>query len=410
MSETKKLEEAVVVEPTMEQVLPNTDLPVVTMKKLLEAGAHFGHQTRLWNPKMKPYIYGERNGVHIINLEKTVVKVEEAYEKLKDIVTRGGKVLFVGTRKAHAEFVKQEAERCGSFYINNRWLGGTLTNFRTILNRIRYLRELEMKEADGGFKHLNKKELARIRKEMERLTLNFEGIKEMRRVPEAVIVTSSIIEINAVKEARKLGIPVFGLIDTNCDPDVLDYIVPANDDATKTVQLFLQLMADAVAQAKGGLTVVAYTPDVETEIETLEQSLSKSHQLMDKDEEEVRPAQQPQRIRKKKTEHSDKPKRQHHERKVEEHDDLLEDVESVEEVKKPKRSKKVEAKETTETPEVKKEAKPKKVKEPKVEGDVKTEEPKKKTVKKEVKETVKEEKVEEKKEEAKNNGNNDWTY
>ncbi|MDY0118831.1 MAG: 30S ribosomal protein S2 [Bacilli bacterium] len=402
MSETKKLEEAVVVEPTMEQVLPNMDLPVVTMKKLLEAGAHFGHQTRLWNPKMKPYIYGERNGVHIINLEKTVVKVEEAYEKLKDIVTRGGKVLFVGTRKAHAEFVKQEAERCGSFYINNRWLGGTLTNFRTILNRIRYLRELEMKEADGGFKHLNKKELARIRKEMERLTLNFEGIKEMRRVPEAVIVTSSIIEINAVKEARKLGIPVFGLIDTNCDPDVLDYIVPANDDATKTVQLFLQLMADAVAQAKGGLTVVAYTPDVETEIETLEQSLSKSHQLMDKDEEEeVRPAQQPQRIRKKKTEHSDKPKRQHHERKVEEHDDLLEDVESVEEVKKPKRSKKVEAKETTETPEVKKEAKPKKVKEPKVEGDVKTEEPKKKTVKKEVKETVKEEKVEEKKEEAK---------
>ena len=203
MSDEKKVEEKVVEEQvTMDQVLPSNQLPVVTMKKLLTAGAHFGHQTRLWNPRMKPYIYGERNGVHIINLEKTIEAFEEAYDKLKDIVTRGGKVLFVGTRKSHADFVREQAERCGSFYINYRWLGGTLTNFRTIQGRIRYLRELEMKEADGGFEELSKKDLSKVRKEMDRLTLYFSGIKEMRRVPEALVITSPLYEMNAVKEAK----------------------------------------------------------------------------------------------------------------------------------------------------------------------------------------------------------------
>ena len=302
MSDEKKVEEQVVTSQTMNVVLPDTDLPVITIKKLLTAGAHFGHQTRLWNPKMKPYIYGERNGVHIIKLEKTIECTERAYAKLKDSVTHGGKVLFVGTRKSHAEYVRQEAERCGSFYINYRWLGGTLTNFKTILTRIRYLRELEMNEADGNFDHLGKKERAKLKKEMDRLSLNFSGIKEMRRVPEALVVTSPLYEDIAVKEAKKMGIPVFGLIDTNSDPDALEYGIPANDDASKTVLLFLQLMADAVAEAKGGITIVAHTPDYEGEDETIEDSLKKGENLGEKDE-ETRDSK-----RKVKTKHSDKPR------------------------------------------------------------------------------------------------------
>lgn len=302
MSEETKLEVAETSTSVMEDVLPSEELPVVTSKKLLEVGAYFGHQTRLWNPKMKPFIFGERNGVHIINLEKTITKTEEAYAALKEIVTRGGKVLFVGTRKQHAEYIKLEAERSGSFYINNRWLGGTLTNFKTILTRVRYLRELEMQDTDGTLDKLPKKEAILLRKEKERLAANFDGIKEMRRLPEALFVVSPMNEVNAVKEARKLGIPVFALMDTNGNPEEVDYFIPCNDDATKAVHLMLQIVSDAVVEAKGGIPVVARTKDAEQDAETLEQALSHNPRPERDDRREFKP-----RPRKVKTEHSDKP-------------------------------------------------------------------------------------------------------
>ncbi len=245
----------------METVMHDPDAPVITMKKLLEAGVHFGHQTRRWNPKMIKYIYGARNGVYIIDLQKTAALIEVAYKALKEIVDQGGKVLFVGTKKQCQDVVKEEALRSGSFYITSRWLGGTLTNFKTIQTRIRYLKSLEKMEEEGQFDALPKKEVALLRKEKEKLTRNLEGIKEMRKLPNAVFVVDPRIEHNAVAEARKLGIPVFGIIDTNCDPDEVDYAIPANDDAIRSVRLILAVMADAVVESKGGQTVIAYTKD-----------------------------------------------------------------------------------------------------------------------------------------------------
>ncbi len=262
-------QEKVVVEETtteaeaniMETVMHDPDAPVITMKKLLEAGVHFGHQTRRWNPKMSKYIYGARNGVYIIDLTKTAAMIDIAYKALKEIVDQGGKVLFVGTKKQCQDAVKEEALRSGSFYITSRWLGGTLTNFKTIQTRIRYLKSLEKMEEDGQFDLLPKKEVALLLKEKEKLTRNLEGIKEMRKIPNAVFVIDPRIEHNAVAEARKLGIPVFGIIDTNCDPDEVDYAIPANDDAIRSVRLILAVMADAVVESKGGQTIVAYTKD-----------------------------------------------------------------------------------------------------------------------------------------------------
>ncbi len=249
---------APVAEETMATLLPEERGPVVSIKVLLEAGSHFGHQTRRWNPKMKPYIYSARSGVYIIDLEKTVKKVEEAYSALKDIVERGGKVLFVGTRNQYREIIEEEALRSGSFYINSRWLGGTLTNFRTIQSRIRYLRDLEREEEDGAFDLLPKKEAAALRKEKEKLSKNLEGIKEMRKTPQAIFVCDPKIEQNAVREAKILGIPVFGIVDTNNDPDEVDYMIPANDDAIRSVKLIVGLMADAIVEAKGGMPIYAY--------------------------------------------------------------------------------------------------------------------------------------------------------
>jgi small subunit ribosomal protein S2 len=246
---------------TMEAAMHDPDAPVITMKKLLEAGAHFGHQTRRWNPKMKKYIYGARNGVYIIDLQQTVDCIIAAYGALKAIVDNGGKVLFVGTKKQCQEAVQAEALRSGSFYITNRWLGGTLTNFRTIQSRIRFLKELERREEEGELNLLPKQEAAQLRKEKEKLSKNLEGIKEMRKVPNAVFVIDPRIEHNAVAEARKLNIPVFGIIDTNSDPDVVDYVIPANDDAIRSVSLILGVMADAVVESKGGVPVVAYVKD-----------------------------------------------------------------------------------------------------------------------------------------------------
>lgn len=252
--------------PTMEAVMHDPDAPVITMKKLLEAGAHFGHQTRRWNPKMKKYIYGARNGVYIIDLAKTVDLIGLAYKAMKDIVDNGGKVLFVGTKKQCQEAVQAEALRSGSFYMTNHWLGGTLTNFKTIQGRIRFLKELERREEEGELDLLPKKECAELKKQKEKLSKNLEGIKEMRKIPNAVFVIDPRIEHNAVAEARKLNIPVFAIVDTNSDPDVVDYIIPANDDAIRSVSLIMAVIADAIVESKGGLPVVAYIKDEGEEV------------------------------------------------------------------------------------------------------------------------------------------------
>ena len=265
MSEEEKVvapvEEAAPATNEMEAVMHDPDAPVITMKKLLEAGSHFGHQTRRWNPKMKKYIYGARNGVYILDLQQTVDLVSVAYKAMKEIVDNGGKVLFVGTKRQCQEAVQAEALRSGSFYINNRWLGGTLTNFKTIQSRIRYLKDLERREEEGELDLLPKQEAAQLRKEKEKLSKNLEGIKEMRKVPNAVFVIDPRIEHNAVAEARKLNIPVFAIVDTNSNPDVVDYVIPANDDAIRSVSLILAVIADAIVESKGGLPVVAYVKD-----------------------------------------------------------------------------------------------------------------------------------------------------
>ena len=263
MSEQEKEVVTPTPEESMESVVPQTNEPIITMKKLAAAGVQYGHQTRKWNPKMAPFIYGAHNGIYIVDLKKTVTKIEEAYLTLKKIVEEGGKVLFVGTKKQVQELVKEEALRSGSFYINNRWLGGTLTNFRTILGRIRYLKDLEKQEDDGTFDILPKKEVSGLRKLKEKLLKNLEGIKEIKRTPQAVFVVDPMVDHNAVSEAKKLGIPVFGIIDTNADPDLVDFPIPGNDDAVGSVRIILQVMADAVVEAKGGLPIVAYTKDEE---------------------------------------------------------------------------------------------------------------------------------------------------
>lgn len=236
-------------------------MTVVSMKKLLEVGVHFGHQTKRWNPKMAPYIFTARNGIYIIDLQKSSKKIEEAYKAMNAIAAKGGKVLFVGTKKQAQEAVMEEAVRSGSFYVNSRWLGGTLTNFKTIQKRIKRLKELEKMESDGTFDVLPKKEVILLRKEAAKLEKNLGGIKEMRRIPNALFVVDPKVEHNAVDEARKLGIPVFGIVDTNCDPDDVDYVIPANDDAIRAVRLIVGAMADAIVEAKGGNLVYAYAKD-----------------------------------------------------------------------------------------------------------------------------------------------------
>lgn len=240
--------------------------PIITMKKCLEAGVHFGHPTRKWNPKMSKYIYGERNGIYIIDLNKSVEKISEAYIALREIVRNKGKVLFVGTKKQVQEGIIEEALRSGSFYVTNRWLGGTLTNIRTILTRTNRLRELNKMEEEGVFETLPKKEVAALRKEQEKLAKNLNGIIELKKLPQAIFVADPTEEHIAVCEAKKLGIPVFAIVDTNADPDLIDYPIPANDDATKSVRLIITVLADAIVEAKGGETVVAYTKDEGEEV------------------------------------------------------------------------------------------------------------------------------------------------
>ena len=227
-------------------------MSVISMKQLLEAGVHFGHQTRRWNPKMAPYIYTERNGIYIIDLQKSVGKVDEAYNAIRDCVANGGKILFVGTKKQAQDSIKNEAERCGMYYVNQRWLGGMLTNFKTIQSRIAKLKEIEAMEADGTFDVLPKKEVIELKKEMAKLQKNLGGIKEMKKLPDAIFIVDPKKERICVQEAHTLGIPLIGIADTNCDPEELDYVIPGNDDAIRAVKLIVSKMADAVIEANQG--------------------------------------------------------------------------------------------------------------------------------------------------------------
>ena len=248
-------------------------MSVISMKQLLEAGVHFGHQTRRWNPKMAEYIYTERNGIHIIDLQKSVGKVDEAYKAVADIAANGGTILFVGTKKQAQDAIASEAERCGMFYVNERWLGGMLTNFKTIQSRINRLKEIEAMEEDGTFDVLPKKEVINLKKELEKLQKNLGGIKEMKRLPDAIFIVDPKKERICVQEAHALGIELIGIADTNCDPDELDYVIPGNDDAIRAVKLIVSKMADAVIAANQGETAEEYADVAEDEaVETTEET------------------------------------------------------------------------------------------------------------------------------------------
>ncbi|MDU1708255.1 MAG: 30S ribosomal protein S2, partial [Anaerococcus vaginalis] len=227
-------------------------MSIVSMKKLLEAGVHFGHQTRRWNPKMKKFIFTERNGIYIIDLAKTANQIEKAYETIRDIASEGGTVLFVGTKKQAQDSIEQEAKRCGQYYVSNRWLGGMLTNFNTIRNSVNKLKKYETMEEDGTFDLLPKKEVLQYNKEMDKLEKNLGGIKDMEDLPDVLFVVDPSNEQIAVHEARILGIPVISIVDTNCDPDVVDIAIPGNDDAIRAVKLITSLMADAVIEGNQG--------------------------------------------------------------------------------------------------------------------------------------------------------------
>ena len=227
-------------------------MAVVSMKQLLEAGVHFGHQTRRWNPKMAPYIYTERNGIYIIDLQKTVKKLEEAYSFVRDLSANGGNVLFVGTKKQAQDAIKEEAARCGGYYVNARWLGGMLTNFRTMRTRIDRLAQLRKMEEDGTFAMLPKKEVIKHQAEIEKLEKYLGGVKEMKKLPAALFIVDPRKERNAIAEARKLNIPIVAIVDTNCDPDEIDYVIPGNDDAIRAIRLIAATMANAVIEGRQG--------------------------------------------------------------------------------------------------------------------------------------------------------------
>ena len=242
-------------------------MAVISMKQLLEAGVHFGHQTRRWNPKMATYIFTERNGIYIIELQKTVKKLEEAYFFVRDMAASGESILFVGTKKQAQDAIKEEAERCGQFYVNARWLGGMLTNFKTMRTRIARLNQLQKMQADGTFDLLPKKEVIKLQLEIAKLEKYLGGVKEMKKLPGALFVVDSRKEKNAIAEARKLNIPIVAIVDTNCDPDEIDYVIPGNDDAIRAIKLISQTMANAVLEGKQGeqLEVEAKADDAKAE-------------------------------------------------------------------------------------------------------------------------------------------------
>ena len=242
-------------------------MSVISMKQLLEAGVHFGHQTRRWNPKMKPYIYTERNGIYIIDLQKSVGMVDDAYNAVVDIVKDGGKILFVGTKKQAQDAIRTEAERCGMYYINERWLGGMLTNFKTIQSRIKRMKDIETMAEDGTFEVLPKKEVLQLKKELEKLQKNLGGIRDMKKLPDAIFIVDPKKERICVQEAHTLNIPLIGICDTNCDPEELTYIIPGNDDAIRAVKLISGAMANAIIEGHEGQMGAAAAEEKEEETE-----------------------------------------------------------------------------------------------------------------------------------------------
>ncbi|MCI9063151.1 MAG: 30S ribosomal protein S2 [Clostridia bacterium] len=255
-------------------------MAVVAMKQLLEAGVHFGHQTRRWDPKMAEYIFQARNGIHIIDLQKTSKKIDEAYEFMRSQAEEGKTVLFVGTKKQAQECIKEAAEKCGMYYVDQRWLGGMLTNFGTIKTRIQRLKDLEAMEEDGTFEVLPKKEVINLRKEMDKLQANLGGIKDMEELPGMLFIVDPKKEYNAIKEAQKLNIPVVGIVDTNCNPEVLDYAIPGNDDAIRAVKLITDVMANAVIEGKQG---ESFEPAEATE-EVAEESVEETTEEVNSEE------------------------------------------------------------------------------------------------------------------------------
>lgn len=269
-------------------------MSVVSMSYLLEAGVHFGHQTKRWNPKMKQFIYTSRDDIYIIDLQKTVDQIEEAYAALKKIAEDGGKVIFVGTKKQAQEATMEEATRTGSYYVTERWLGGTLTNFRTIRRRINRLEQIEKMEENGTFDALPKKEVLKIRKEYEKLMTYFVGIRDMKKIPDAMVIVDPKKEYNAIREAHKLGIPVFGIVDTNCDPDDLDYPIPGNDDAVRAIKVVLGVLANAIAEATGKEMVDYITEDDKAAAATVKEETkelkSEAEPVKEEKAEEKKPA------------------------------------------------------------------------------------------------------------------------
>ncbi|MDR1697704.1 MAG: 30S ribosomal protein S2 [Erysipelotrichaceae bacterium] len=256
---------------TIESVTNSSNKPIVTIKQLLEAGAHYGHPTRRWNPSMKEYIYSAEKGYHIINLQKTRAKIIEAYDALSDIVQKGGKVLFVGTKKYASTKIKEEATRCGFFFVTNRWLGGTLTNLKTIQNRVRYFNQMETKKETGYINTISKKEQAAFKKEYERLEKNFEGLKQFMRLPQAIVIIDTVKENIALKEAKKSGIPVFATANTSANPDLIDYVIPMNDDSEKSINLIISLLVDTIAESQSMPTSVAHVDEVSGDTITMEE-------------------------------------------------------------------------------------------------------------------------------------------
>ena len=297
-------------------------MAVIAKSYLLEAGVHFGHQAKRWNPKMKEYIFTTRDDIHIIDLQKTVEKIEEAYAELLKACENGGKVLFVGTKKQAKEASIEEATRCNSFYVTERWLGGTLTNFRTIRERVKRLGAIEKMEEEGKFEVLPKKEVAKIQKEYERLNKLLSGIREMEKLPQAIIVVDPRVEANAIHEARRLHIPVFGIVDTNCDPDDVDFPIPANDDAVRSVKVVLGVLANAVCEANG-LPTVDYVTEDETSLKAQKEIKveTKVVELDDFTEEEVK-EEKPVKKTTKKASKKEEVKEEVKEEKVSEKEDL----------------------------------------------------------------------------------------
>ncbi len=265
-------------------------MTVVSMNYLLEAGVQFGHQKRRWNPKMKEYIFTTRDDIYIIDLQKTVKKLEEAYEALKEIISKEGKVLFVGTKKQAQEAAEESATRTNMYFVNERWLGGTLTNFKTIRSRIRRMEEIERMETDGTFEALPKKEVIQIRKEYEKLNKNLRGIREMKRMPQAMIIVDPRKEEIAIKEARILGIPVFGIVDTNCDPDMVDYVIPGNDDAVRSVKLLIGALTNAIAEVNGGEIIDYVSEDDKTKAmqKAQKKEAAKEREIKEEKNEEIK--------------------------------------------------------------------------------------------------------------------------